>query len=249
MEFLAIIQARMSSTRLPGKVLQPLNGAPLLQRMVERVSQSRLLDGCLVATSTDRSDNLIAECCRDLGITCRRGSLNDVLDRFYRAAFTRLPNHVVRLTADCPLIDPTLIDDVLRAYQRAPYGYYGNTIERSYADGLDIEVFPFANLRIAWQEATRPEEREHVTPFLWRNPQRFRPGSYLDTVNREHWRWTVDEPRDLQFVQRVFAELYDDNPAFTRHDVYRLLEQKPTLAEINAGCGQIHLHQAERTAA
>ncbi len=208
-----------------------------------------MLDKCLVATSAEASDNPIEELCRQIGVTCRRGALEDVLDRFYRAAFTQIPAHVVRLTADCPLIDPTLIDDLLQAYQRAPYGYYGNAVERTYPDGLDVEVFPFVNLKIAWQEARLPEEREHVTPFLWRNPQRFSPGSYLDTTDRSQLRWTVDEPRDLAFVQRVFAELHPHNPAFTRHDVFRLLEQQPEIAQINAGCGRVHLHQAERAAA
>jgi len=163
---LAILQARVSSTRLPGKVLKPILGMPMLLRQIERVKQAKLIEQLLVATSDDKSDDPIEQLCRENDIACFRGSLDDVLDRFYQAAKPYQPDHIVRLTGDCPLIDPQLIDEVVVFCLSGDYDYVSNAFEPTYPDGLDVEVFRFPCLQQAWEEAELPSEREHVTLFI-----------------------------------------------------------------------------------
>jgi len=231
---LAILQARCSSSRLPGKVLKPLVGEPMLARHIERLQRSRHISPLLVATSTDESDHPLAALCEHLGVPCHRGSLNDVLDRFFRAAEPLAPEHLVRLTGDCPLADPEVIDATIEFHLNGGYDYTSNAIQPTFPDGLDVEVFRFACLRDAWHEATLPSEREHVTSFIYRRPERYRIGHYKQADDLSWLRWTVDEPADFEMVKAVYEALYPGKPNFTTTDVLHLLAEHPEIARINA---------------
>ena len=230
---LAILQARVSSSRLPGKVLKPLLGEPMLLRQIERLKRARKLDRLLVATSTEVSDDALVTLCEERGIVCFRGSLDDVLDRFYQAARALGPDHVVRLTADCPLTDPVLIDEVIGYYLDGEFDYASNAIDATFPDGLDVEAFRFSCLEQAWREATLPSQREHVTTFIHQQPQRFRIGHYKAAIDLSHLRWTVDEPRDFELVSMIYESLYPANPDFSTQDVLDLLERRPELKDWN----------------
>jgi len=232
---LAILQARFSSTRLPGKVLKPILGEPMLIRQVERLRHARRVDQLLVATSTDPSDDALVAVCEQYDIPCFRGNLNDVLDRFYQAAMPYKPDHVVRLTGDCPLTDPTIIDAVIALHLSGNFDYSSSAIDLSFPDGLDAEIMRFACLEEVWREAELPSEREHVTLFIYRRPARYRIGSYKGYRDLSHCRWTVDEPEDFEFVTRIYERLYSENTVFGMGDILALLESEPTLAMINKG--------------
>jgi spore coat polysaccharide biosynthesis protein SpsF len=230
---LAILQARMSSTRLPGKVLKPILGRPLLSLQIERIGRSREIDKLVVATSTDEVDQQIVELCKSMGVAYYTGSLDDVLDRFYRAASVHKPDHIVRLTGDCPLTDPVVIDQVIDFYLEGQFDYASNTIQPTYPDGLDVEVFSFDALEQAWQEARLTSEREHVTPFLYTRRDRFQLGNHKGSEDLSHQRWTVDEPEDFEFVKAIYENLYDKKPGFTMADILELLARRPELSKIN----------------
>lgn len=230
---LAILQARVSSSRLPGKVLKPILGKPMLVHQIERVLQSQRIDQLIVATSADKSDDDLENMCRQINIPYFRGSLNDVLDRFYQAAKIWQPQHVVRLTGDCPLIDPEIIDAMIDYYLAGGYDYASNAVQSTFPDGLDVEIFRFFNLETVWKEASLPSQREHVTPFIHQQPERFRIGQYRNTEDLSHLRWTVDEPEDFALVTRIYEALYPINPEFRMTDVLELLQQRPDLAAIN----------------
>lgn len=230
---LAILQARTSSTRLPGKVLLPLFGVPMLLRQIERIRRAKLIDRLVVATSSDASDDQILAVCHEAGIECYRGDLDDVLDRFYQAASASMPKHIVRLTGDCPLTDPNVIDQVIAFYLAGGYDYASNAIEPTFPDGLDVEVFSFASLQQAWQEARLLSQREHVTPFIHQQPQRFRIGHYKNSVDLSYLRWTVDEEQDFVLVSKIYEALYPAKPDFTTNDILNLLERQPELKNIN----------------
>lgn len=232
---LAVLQARVSSTRLPGKVLLPILGAPMLARQIERVRRSRRIDRLVVATGDGAEDDAVAGLCEGIGVECFRGSLHDVLDRFYRAAAPHRPRHVVRLTGDCPLADWTVIDRAVDFHLEGGYDYASNALEPSWPDGLDVEVVRFEALETAWREARLPSEREHVLPFVHRRPERFRLGSLRDATDLSGLRWTVDEPADLAFVSRVYEALYPADPAFGTEDVLRLLRERPEISALNRG--------------
>lgn len=230
---LAVLQARVSSSRLPRKVLKPILGRPMLQHQLDRVRRARSLDALVVATSTDPGDTAIEALCAAGGVACYRGSLNDVLDRFYQAALRFRPQHVVRLTGDCPLVDPDLIDRVVGVCVEESLDYTG--AEPSFPDGLDVEVMRFSALEAAWNEATRPSDREHVTQFINRQRDRFRVRGVGSDVDLSHLRWTVDEPADFELITRIYEALYPSNPAFTTQDILDLLARQPELATLNKG--------------
>lgn len=231
---LGVLQARTTSTRLPGKVLKPILGIPMLLRQLERVKNARLIETLIVATSQDITDDPIEKLCRENNITCFRGQLDDVLDRFYQAAKPFNPDHVVRLTGDCPLSDPVLIDQVISYHITNNFDYTSNTIEPTYPDGLDVEVFRFSSLEQAWQEAILPSHREHVTPFIHQQPNRFKIGKVKNNVDLSHLRWTVDEHLDFILVEKIYETLYLNNPMFSTKDILLLLENKPELVKINS---------------
>lgn len=227
-----VLQARCTSRRLPGKVLADLVGRPMILRQVERLARARRLDRLVVATTTDPTDDELAALCEREGLACHRGSLDDVLDRVLQAAVGA--EHVVRLTADCPLADPDVVDRVIAAHLEGGFDHTSNALRRTFPDGLDVEVVRHAALATAAQEATLPSQREHVTPFLYDHPERFAIGHVVDAVDRSALRWTVDEPVDLEFVRSVYAELHPADPAFTTEDVLALLARRPELGRANA---------------
>lgn len=234
MKTLAILQARMSSSRLPGKVLRPVMGRPMLELQVERLRRCPSLSDLLVATSREGSDDPIREFCRSKGLRCSSGSLDDVLDRFYQAAKPLRPENVVRLTADCPLTDPDVNEAVVGFFESGDFDYVSNALERTFPIGLDIEVMRFAALERAWKEATLPSQREHVTPYIYQNPSLFRIGHYRNTEDLSGLRWTVDHDQDLQFVAKIYEALYPENPAFGWNDVRAYVKRHPDVERINA---------------
>lgn len=233
-----ILQARATSTRLPGKVLLPVAGAPMLLRQIERLHRCTRLDRLIVATSTDPSDDSIAALCADNGVTCHRGSLEDVLDRFHGAAVAAQAKTVVRLTGDCPLADPEVIDRIVEVFLAAGVDYASNTLAPTYPDGLDAEVTSFAALDRAWREARLPSEREHVTPYIYNHPEIFTVRNVAAETDLSALRWTVDEPADLDFVRAVYAELYPQNPAFSTEAVLDLLRLRPDIAALGSKAGR-----------
>ena len=230
---LAIVQARVGSTRLPGKVLADIAGEPMLARVVSRVAAAEKIDAIVVATSDSPADDAIVELCAAKGIAVYRGSESDVLDRYYRAAKERRAAIVVRITADCPLIDPQVIDRVVSAFLTDDCDYASNTIVCSYPDGLDVEVFSFAALASAWRDARRSTDREHVTSYL-RSSGRFRLRNVESPLGGalHEQRWTVDEARDLEFVRAIYQRLPAKSD-FGWREVLKLLDNEPALAKIN----------------
>ena len=225
-----ILQARASSRRLPGKVLKPILGRPMLERQIERLRRARRMDRLVVATSDNPTDDGIDRLCESLATDCFRGSLEDVLDRFYQAARRHRARTVVRLTGDCPLADPSIIDRLIGLHEATGDDYTSNTVTRTYPDGLDAEVVEFDCLHTAWREAVLPSEREHVTPFIYHRPERFRLGNLRQDEDMSHLRWAVDELQDFAFVSAIYEALYPDDPAFTTADVLALLERRPDIA-------------------
>lgn len=231
MNVVAIIQARMSSTRLPGKVLMELAGKPVLEHVVSRIEACKTIQKIVVATSIDETDDAIEHWCRECDVVCYRGSLNDVLDRYYQAAVQNGADAIVRITADCPAIDPTIVDEVVSEYLAGGYEFFG--LSGEFPDGLDCTVFSFPAIERAWKEAQLPSEREHVGPYIEKHPELFKSGGLRKFVGLSHHRWTLDEPRDLEFLQAVFERLYQAEPPFLAADVLALLEVEPELLRIN----------------
>ncbi len=230
---LAILQARMSSSRLPGKVLKKILGKPMLQHQLERLFKSQAIEKLVVATSTGKEDDPIEILCLKMGIDCFRGDLEDVLDRFYKAAKPYTPENVVRLTGDCPLCDPEKIDELIEFFMAEPCDYASNCEIPQLPDGLDAEIFTLNALKEAWENATLSSEREHVTLYIKNNKDRYRVKSFLYDQDLSHMRWTVDEPEDFTFVNKIYKALYPHKPNFKTHDILDLLEAHPHLNQIN----------------
>jgi spore coat polysaccharide biosynthesis protein SpsF len=224
----------MSSTRLPGKVMLPLAGAPMLLRQIERVRRARRLEGLVAATSTDASDDPLAQALAQAGIPVFRGPLDDVLGRFIGVLSIHGPaENVVRLTGDCPLADPDVIDAVIARHLETDADYTSNTLDRrTFPKGLDVEVVRSDVLRLAAHRATDPYDHEHVTPFIYRSPGQFRLQGLTQDADEGEVRWTVDRPDDYDFVAAVYAALHPANPAFTSQDVRDLVRSRPDLADL-----------------
>lgn len=233
MTTLIIVQARMTSTRLPGKVLLPLAGEPMLTRLVERLRRVQRADGIVIATTTNATDDPIAALCSQLGMPCHRGSEHDVLSRYADAARLHGADTVVRITSDCPLIDPALIDQVIAAYEEGDSDYVSNMLPPTWPYGMAVEVFSAAALAQAHAEATQAAEREHVTPFLYWHPERYSLRNVASPVDLSQHRWTVDTPEDYALVGRLFDHLMPNHPHFTQADVLALLDQHPDWIALN----------------
>lgn len=232
MTVLAILQARMSSTRLPGKVLMPLAGAPMLVRQMERLDRARRIDRLVVATSLDPSDDAIEQTCRREGVAVHRGPLDDVLARFIGALDAFPADHVVRLTGDCPLADWEVVDATIDTVLAGGADYGSNTPpHRTFPKGLDVEVMTAAALRAAAAEATTPEEHEHVTWGIHTRPERWRLAFYSQAAEEGEVRWTVDRPDDYAFVATVYDALYPADHAFTSGAVRAFVRTRPDLQE------------------
>jgi len=246
MKKVAIIQARMGSTRLPGKVLLPLGGTTVLGCVVERLELCEALDEIVVATSSLESDDAVVRECDRLGIRALRGPAEDVLARFAGAASETGAGIIVRITADCPLIDGRLVNAMLEAFEggRRACDYLSNTLIRTYPRGLDAEIFTNAGLQRCDAEARQEYEREHVTPYFYTHSKRFVLRAYVDPsgADRSDMRWTLDTPEDLAFFQAVYAEFYGRSPReITTSAIIEVLERDPALRSINAGVRQKHL--------
>lgn len=231
MNVVAIIQARMSSRRLPGKVLMKLAGESVLGHVVSRVNSCKTIQKVVIATSTDVTDDAIEKWCEERNVPCYRGSLNDVLDRYYQAAVESDADAIVRITADCPAIDPTIVDEVVSGFLSDGYEFFG--LSGEFPDGLDCTVFTFSAIEQAWRDAKLPSEREHVGPYIEKNPELFKGGGLKKFVGLSHHRWTLDEPNDFEFLKIVFERLYQVNKLFLATDVLALLDKEPELLSIN----------------
>jgi spore coat polysaccharide biosynthesis protein SpsF len=230
----AIIQAHMRSSRLPGKVLLDISGQTMLERVVKRVARCVEIGEVVVATSRLPVDDAVVEACRALSVRAFRGSDDDVLDRFLGAARSSGADICVRVTSDCPLIDPEVSDEIVRLFKAAnpPVDYASNKIPQSWPRGLDTEVFTITALERAWEQAIRPYERTHVTVYMYEHPEQFRLLSATSEVDRSDWRWTVDTQEDLEFVRAVYDRLGADG-AFGWRAVVDLLEREPELRDLN----------------
>lgn len=234
MKVVAIIQARMGSTRLPGKVLRDLAGEPVLVRCVNRLQRAQMLDEVVVATTVQNADQAIVRLCTERGWPCFRGSEEDVLDRYYQAAIAHQADVVVRVTSDCPLIEPEVVDRVIGEFlDRQPgLDYAANTLPpRTFPRGLDAEVIRCDALERAWREDRNPAWREHVTPYVYRNPERFSLYGVTNEADYSHMRWTVDTPEDLAFVRRIYDHFGHD--LFSWREVLAVLKEHSEWMAIN----------------
>ncbi len=238
LNIVTVIQARTGSSRLPNKILLPLANKPLLYRMFERVAASKKRGTIVIATTTDKSDDILKNLCDEYDIKCYRGHPTDLLDRHYQAAKNFNADAVVKIPSDCPLIDPNVIDEVINFFiiNYKKFDYVSNLHPPTYPDGNDVEIMSMNALENAWMNANKKLEREHTTPYLWENPDKFRIGnveweSGLD-YSMSH-RFTIDYEKDYNFIKQVYDELYSVGPIFTLNDILDLLDRKPEIKKIN----------------
>ncbi len=225
----------MGSARLPGKVLMELAGVPVIRRVYERTIQIPGVDHTLVATSDHDRDNPLVEYCHRIGIPTFRGSEFDVLERYFRAAEAAEASVIVRVTADCPLIDPVVSGAVVERFLRCEHCRYGSNVQpRTYPDGLDTEVFPFGALEEAHRTAVEPREREHVTPYIADPSRGGARCSVTHPVDHSHQRWTLDYPEDFEMLDRVANELHSRNQFGNMEQILRILDDHPEIGSINA---------------
>lgn len=229
---LAVVQARMRSTRLPGKVMKEILGKPLIGHVLERLSRSRLIDKIIVATSTDPTNDVLCHYVGSQGFETFRGSEEDVLDRYYQAAVRFRGTALVRITADCPLVDRQMVDQVIERFQKYNFDYVCNFDPPTYPDGLDVGVFTFRCLEMTWQKATKPEDREHVSLYT-RNSGEFKIDNVVSRIDLSNERWTVDREEDFILVKTIFENLYPTNPGFTMEDILAYKAQNPKIFTIN----------------
>ncbi len=235
MKYLVIIQARCGSSRLPNKILKELGGKPDLQRVIERVRRSKYVDEVIVATTLNKEDVPVVKFVSDLGYRVFAGSSDDVLDRYYQVAKLIKPEYVVRITADCPVIDPEILDDAIS--KMTPEDDYCAALTETLADGLDIEIVKYASLEKAWNEATLASEREHVTLYIKNHPELFQIRDYECTfANLHNERWTLDEEDDYRLLCEIYNHFMEvGKEDFSAKDIYEFLNANPKLREINAG--------------
>lgn len=242
MRVVAIIQARMGSTRLPGKVMKDIGGETMLGRVVWRTRRAKLLDEVVVATTNKSVDAPIVSECAKLGVPVFRGDEQDVLDRYYRSAMAHRAEAVVRVTSDCPLIDPEIVDEVVHSFLKAKPDYASNTLNHTYPRGLDTEVMTMTSLERAWHESSKPYHRTHVTPYIYQNPETFRLLSIKGQVDYSNLRWTVDTREDLNFVRSVYSR-FNNQDTFGWHDVLKVLDGEPELIDLNRHIRQKSLEE------
>ena len=242
MNIVGMIQARMGSTRLPGKVLKDIGGQPMLARVVRRTQRAQTVSRVIVATTNSPADDIIVTECQRLGVALFRGHEEDVLDRYYRAAQLHQADAIVRITSDCPLIDPGVVDRVVNAFLRVKPDYASNTLERTFPRGLDTEVIAAAALERGWREARKPYQRCHVTPYLYENAGLFRLHSVKAGTDSSGYRLTVDTAEDLEFIRRVYGRLNNED-TIPWTDVLALLAREPTLSELNCRVQQKSLRE------
>ncbi|KAF0150782.1 MAG: acylneuraminate cytidylyltransferase [Ignavibacteria bacterium] len=228
-----IIQARLGSTRLPGKVLKELCGKPILWHVWNRLSHSQNVDEIIVATTILPEDNSIQSFCEEYKIPFYRGSSNDVLRRYYEAAKKINAQTIIRVTADCPVIDPTIIGKMIETYHLGKADYLSNCITRTFPRGLDAEIFSFSVLERAHFEAVLPYEREHVTPFIYQRPELFTQKNFSNTEDISFHRWTVDTEEDYELIKFIYDSLYHKKEIFLLDDILCLFRDRPELIKLN----------------
>ncbi len=235
-----ILQARMTSTRLPGKVLKPIAGKPMLAWELDQLASVASCDQVVVATTTNPEDDPVESLSRDHGMACYRGSEHDVLGRYAEAARVYQAQTVIRVTGDCPLIDPGIVDSVIRLYaDHQPVDYASNTLKRTFPRGCDVEVFSADILNAANAEAQNSAEREHVTPFIYFRPERFQIIQFCQDVDESNLRWTVDTPEDLELITNILTAMAPRANPFQKADILAVLNQHPDWIGINAGVEQV----------
>lgn len=233
MRIITIIQARMGSSRLPGKVLLKLGNKTVFEQVLSRVMASRLGNDIVLATTVDKRDLPLVNLCSSLGVSVYCGSENDVLDRYYQAARLFEADIVVRITSDCPVIDPKVIDEVISLHLNSGADYTSNTLMELYPDGQDTEVFTFNALKYAWKHAELSSEREHVTPYIKKHHELFKFSSleYKEDLSKK--RWTLDDKEDFEFLTCIYNHLYSENNLFGMDAILKLLAEKPDIEMIN----------------
>ncbi|PKP61382.1 MAG: acylneuraminate cytidylyltransferase [Candidatus Altiarchaeales archaeon HGW-Altiarchaeales-1] len=234
-KIVAIIQARMGSTRLHGKVMKKILGKEVILHDIDRIKQIKNLDKIVIATTTKKDDDIIVETIKNYnsGIGIFRGSEDDVLDRYYKAAKEFNATVIVRITSDCPLIDPLVSDKVIETFLNNKCDYCSNCLKRTYPQGLDTEVFSFEALEKAWKEAKEDYQREHVTPYIYEHPEKFKLLNVLNDKDLSHLRWTLDTIEDFNFIDEIYKRLYKENKSFYIEDILKVLEKEPKMLEIN----------------
>jgi len=235
MNIVAIIQARMSSTRLPKKVLLPLGKKTVIENVYDRVGRSKLVNRVVLATTTDPSDDVLAKLCEEKGIEVFRGSLEDVLDRYYQAGLKYHADVIVRITGDCPLTDPKIIDRAISVHLKdkndfTATAYLGN---ETFPDGLDVDIFSFKTIKTSWENAKLPYQREHIGQYVTANASDFKIGSIQNDQNLSSKRWTLDEPSDYEFLKAIYQGLGKDGNDFGMEQVLQYVKDHPELEAIN----------------
>jgi len=238
----AIIQARMGSTRLPGKILKDLSGKPVLWHIHNRLSHSKKIDKIIIATTTLDEDNTVDKFCKENNFNYYRGSSEDVLSRYYEAAQNYKAETIIRITADCPLLDPELIDNMIETYnilrKKNKAVYLSNGLKRTFPRGLDAEIFDIYSLQVAYQNAKENFEREHVTPYIYRHPEIFSLHDFLNDEDFSFHRWTLDTEEDYLLIKKIYNHLYKPDHIFGWKEVLELFDQKPELFDINKNVKQ-----------
>lgn len=238
-DIIAIVQARTGSTRLPRKILKKILGRPMLSLMLERLSKSNLIDKIVVATTTKKEDDIIENLVKSDGFDVFRGSELDCLDRYYQAAKLYDGKIILKITSDCPLIDPSLIDKIIQYFldNKNKFDYVSNVRPPTFPDGLDVEIFTFSALVHAWNKATESSHREHTTTFMHSQPEKFKIGNFFMPENQNLFvsqRWTVDYPEDFEFVKIIYENLYDDKHVFLMDEILTFLKKHPNIWSINS---------------
>ena len=240
MKTVAIIEARMTSTRLPGKIMFPILGRPMLELLIERLMRAKLLDQIVVATTKNSSDDILEQLSHRIGVECFRGSEDDVLDRVLRAAHANETDVIVEITGDCPMIDPTILDQMIRIYQEKNVDYVSNTLKTTYPNGMDIQIFSTKVLEKVARLTQDPIDHEHVSLYIYEHPDIFSILNVENDLPEKYWdiRLTVDTEEDFQLIKAIYELLYPQNSAFTLWDILDLMEKRRDLLELNRNIQQ-----------
>ena len=229
-----IIQARTGSSRLPGKVLAKIQNKPMVWHVINRAKKVRNVNQIILVTTNNKIDKILLKIAKDNKILSFAGSETDVLDRYYKTSLEFGADPIVRITADCPLIDPLLVEKMIEFYKKNKYDFVANNIIPTFPDGLDVSIFSFFILKKAWINAKLKSEREHVVPYMIKNKQKFKIFNYKNSQDLSHLRWTIDEKEDLKFVRKIYS-LMKPKTIFYTKDVLNLLRKNPSILKINSG--------------
>lgn len=246
MEVSAIIQARVSSSRLPNKIFAQISGKPLIWHAVDRLKRSKRITKIAVATTTNPADDVLEKWCRENKIEVFRGSEEDVLSRYFHAAKSMGAETIVRITSDDPFKDPEIIDSVIGMFEKNKLDFAYNNNPPSFPEGLDVEVFSMEALERAQAESRDPYEREHVTQYFYRHPEKFRQMNLANKEDRSSLRWTIDTKEDLGMARAVYAELYEEGKIFLMGDILRLIRERPEIATMNSGVKRSAMYEKKK---